>query len=238
MSYRLATCKTLFGHLLSDLAAESLDMGMERPDAYSYPRVNSSRYMNYRPRSSTLVWILITVNVAVFMMTTISPDIVSYLAVTKPIFNSRYWTIVTAMFVHANFSHIFGNMLTLYFFGTICLQLIGREWFFLIYLLGGIFGNIFYLLIGPMYSAVVGASGAIFALGGILAIMRPTLRVYMYFLVPMPIWLGIIIGFALTAFVAGVAWQAHLGGLVVGLIVGLFLKRKERRAWRPNHYER
>lgn len=237
MAYCLKTCNTSFVHLLSGSSTKALDIKMAHPDSHSCLRLNSSRYMNYRSRSSALVWILIAANFAVFMIATVRPDIVSHLAFTKPIFSSRYWTIVTAMFVHANFSHIFCNMFTLYFFGTICLQLIGRKWFLLIYILGGIVGNIFYLIIGPMYSAVVGASGAIFALGGILATMRPTLRVYLYFL-PMPMWLGIIIGFVLTAFVAGVAWQAHLGGLVVGLIAGLFLKRKERYVWRPNHYER
>ena len=192
--------------------------------------------MRYRYRSSAPVWILIAINVAVFIMTATKPDIVSYLAVTKPIFDSRYWTIVTAMFVHANFSHILLNMLTLYFFGTVCLQLIDRKWFLLVYFVGGIVGNALFLLVGPMYSAAVGASGAIFAIGGVLAMMRPTLRVYLYFLIPMPLWLGIIIGFVLTAFVAGVAWQAHLGGLALGLIVGFFLRRRERRAWRPSYY--
>jgi len=106
----------------------------------------------------------------------------------------------------------------------------------LVYFVGGIVGNVLFLLIGPTYSAAVGASGAIFALGGVLAMMRPTLRVYLYFLVPMPLWLGITIGFVLTAFVAGVAWQAHLGGLAVGLIVGFFLRKRGRKYWRPSYY--
>ena len=194
--------------------------------------------MRYRYRSSSLVWVLIAVNIAMFIATAIRPDIANYLAVTKPIFESRYWTIVTAMFVHANFTHILLNMITLYFFGTLCLQLMDRKWFLLVFFVGGIIGNLFFLLIAPMYSAAVGASGAIFALGGVLAMMRPTLRVYLFFLIPMPLWLGIIIGFVLTAFAAGIAWQAHLGGLIVGLIVGFFLRRRERRGWRPGYYRR
>ena len=189
-----------------------------------------------RYRNSALVWAIVAVNVAVFIMTTARPDIANYLAVTKPIYQGHYWTILTAMFVHADFSHILLNMLTLYFFGTLCLQLIDKKWFLLVYFVGGIVGNLLFLLIGPMYSAAVGASGAIFALGGVLAMMRPKLRVYLYFLIPMPLWLGIIIGFLLTAFVAGIAWQAHLGGLAVGLIVGFILRRRERRGANPGYY--
>jgi membrane associated rhomboid family serine protease len=141
------------------------------------------------------------------------------------------------MFVHANFLHIFFNMLTFYFFGTFCLQLIGTRRFLAVYFIGGIFGNILFLLIGPQYSVVVGASGAIFAIGGVLAIMRPTQRVYLYFVIPMPLWLVIILGFLITYFGAGVAWQAHLGGLIVGLIAGFFFRRRERQSLGPGYYQ-
>jgi len=192
--------------------------------------------MRYSYRSSAPVWTLIAINTFVFIITTISPDIGGFLALTKPIFGFNYWSILTAMFVHANFSHIFFNMLTLYFFGIFCLQLIDSKWFLVVYFIGGIFGNILFLLIGSAYSVVAGASGAIYAIGGVLVMMRPTLRVYLYFLVPMPLWVVIIIGFLLTAFSGGVAWQAHLGGLIVGLIAGFFLRRRERQSLGPGYY--
>jgi membrane associated rhomboid family serine protease len=140
------------------------------------------------------------------------------------------------MFVHAGFAHIFFNMLNLYFFGTLCLQLMRTKWFLLVYLIGGIVGNLIFLGIGPMYSAVLGASGAVFALGGALAMMRPNVRIYLYFFIPMPLWAAIVVGFVITALVAGIAWQAHLGGIIVGLIVGFVLRRRERRAWRAGNY--
>ncbi|MDD5511191.1 MAG: rhomboid family intramembrane serine protease [Dehalococcoidales bacterium] len=170
-------------------------------------------------------------------MTVVRPDIGSYLAMAKPIDNSSYWTIVSAMFVHAGFSHIFFNMLNLYFLGKLCLQLMDTKWFLLVYILGGIVGNLMFLLIGPMYTVVVGASGAVFALGGVLAMMRPKVRVALYFFIPMPLWVAIAIAFVITAFVTGIAWQAHLGGLIVGLIVGFVLKRKEQRMWRTGYYQ-
>lgn len=192
--------------------------------------------MRNQYRSSAPVWGLIAVNIALFIMTTIRPDIGIHLAMTKPIFDSHFWTVFSAMFVHAGFSHIFFNMLNLYFFGTVCLQLVETKWFYLVYFLGGIVGNLMFLAIGPMFSAVVGASGAVFALGGTLAMMRPKVKVALYFLIPMPLWVAIVIGFVITAFVAGVAWQAHLGGLIVGLTVGFFMRQRERGGWRTSHY--
>ena len=172
----------------------------------------------------------------IFIITSIRPDITNDLAVTKPILNSNYWAILTAMFVHANFLHIFGNMVTLNFFGIFCLQLIDEKWFWLVYFIGGIFGNVFYLLIGPTNSAVVGASGAIFAIGGIIAMMRPTQKVLLYFIIPMPLWVAIGIAFLLTVFIPGVAWQVHLGGLTAGLIAGFFFRQRERRRLPPAYY--
>jgi membrane associated rhomboid family serine protease len=82
----------------------------------------------------------------------------------------------------------------------------------------------------------VGASGAIFAIGGLIAMMRPTQKVYLYFFIPMPLWVVIALGFGLTVIIPGVAWQAHLGGLIVGLIAGFFLRQRERRGQRFEYY--
>jgi|SRR5208283_1657987 len=184
----------------------------------------------------TPIWALIFINTVIFILTSARPDIGNTLAMTKPITDSNYWTILTAIFVHANITHILFNMITLYFFGTFFLQLVNLKWFLVIYFVGGILGNLVFLLIGPNYSSVVGASGAIFAIGGALAIMRPNQRVYAYFLIPMPLWVAIFGSFVILVFIPGVAWQAHLGGLIVGLIAGWFLRQKERQRLKPGQY--
>jgi len=188
--------------------------------------------IRYSLRGSAVLWILIAVNVLVFIFTTVNPSSLNYLALTKPITAPYYWTFLTAMFVHANILHILTNMLTLYFFGVFCLRLIRADRFLAVYFVGGLAGNLLFFLIGPNNSAAVGASGAIFAIGGVLLAMRPTQRVYMYFLIPMPLWLAIIAGFLLTFFASGVAWQAHLGGLIVGALAGLFFRHQEIRRFR------
>jgi uncharacterized protein len=134
------------------------------------------------------------------------------------------------MFVHADFWHILFNMIALYFFGIFLLQLVGTARFLIVYLVGGIVGNLLFLLFAnygigaSRFDYVVGASGAIYALGGALAVIMPTLRVYVFGIIPMPLWVAIIIGFLII--IPSVAWQAHLGGLVIGLIAGYYFRRK------------
>lgn len=140
------------------------------------------------------------------------------------------WTIVTNLFVHADLWHLFANMLTLFFFGRFLSGLIGTRAFLTIYFFGGILGNIFVLLLTSHPDIpVVGASGAIFALGGTLAVLTPRLRVFIIPIpVPLPLWVAVIGGFVIMSFFPNVAWQGHLGGLIFGLIAGFVLRRRVR----------
>jgi len=120
-------------------------------------------------------------------------------------------------------------MLTLYFFGSYLSRLVGERNFLVVYFLGGILGNIFYLFIASPFSIAIGASGAVFAVGGALTVLRPKLTVFIIPIpVPIPLWIAVIGGFLILSFFPGVAWQAHLGGLVLGLAAGLFFKRQRR----------
>ena len=105
---------------------------------------------------------------------------------------------------------------------------IGDRKFLLMYFGGGILGSILYLLLGPSSIPAVGASGAIFALGGSLVMLRPQVRVLVLFIIPAPLWAAVIGGFLILSFFPNVAWQAHLGGLVFGLIAGYFFRKRER----------
>ena len=114
-------------------------------------------------------------------------------------------------------------------FGNYFSRLVGDGKFLIVYFGGGILGNILYILLGvPLYVAV-GASGAIFALGGALAVMRPGLKVFVFPIpVPLPLWTAVIGGFLILSFLPYIAWQAHLGGLGFGLIAGYFFRKRER----------
>ena len=174
------------------------------------------------------VLIIITINLLIFLITVIFSQLVYVLGLSPSIFLGSPWTLVTSMFVHAGFGHIFGNMLTLFFFGSYLTRLVGNNKFLFVYLAGGILGNLLYLLLAPPFSIAVGASGAVYAVAGVLAMMRPNLKVMLYFIIPMPLWVVVLVFFVIWSFIPGVAWQAHLGGLTLGLTAGYFFRKRER----------
>ena len=184
----------------------------------------------YRTYSLNALWFLIAANVLVFIVTVIRPDMLSFLGLLPyPYFSSQPWAIITHMFAHENFWHILCNMISLYFLGSFLIRLIGEEKFLIVYFLGGIIGGLFFVFLPPLPRIpipAVGASGAIFAFGGALVIMAPRLPVFMFFVpVPIPLWIAITV-FLLISFVPGIAWQAHLGGLLLGLGAGYHFKRR------------
>ncbi len=189
-------------------------------------------YRTSQGPKTTPIWGLIGLNFILFIVTLINQDVFSLLWFRPLTFLSRPWTILTSLFIHAGFWHIIANMFTLYFFGRQLARLVGRNSFLAVYFVGGIVGNILFMLLASPFIPLVGASGAVFALGGALAVMRPGLKVLVFPIpVPLPLW-GAIIGiFVVLSFVPSIAWQAHLGGLIVGLIAGYFFRMRERRLY-------
>ncbi len=186
-------------------------------------------YRNYRRSDLTPIWVLIGINVLLFIVTLIAPTVLLYLGLIPAIIGDRPWTIITSIFLHANIWHILFNMMTLYFFGRYLCVLLGEKKFLTVFLIGGILGNVLYLLLGPPYSIAIGASGAVFALGGVLAVMRPKIRVFVFPIpIPFPLWAAVIGGFLILIAFPNVAWQAHLGGLAFGLVIGYFFRKRER----------
>lgn len=186
------------------------------------------------------VWYLIIVNSIVFVFTffieLINPYFYNYtllplIALVPGEIFVHPWTLLTHMFVHAGIWHIFSNMLGLYFFGEFLHEIVGEKKFFFVYFAGGLFAGLFFTLFaytlipGLLFIEAVGASGAIYALGGTLAVLRPNARVMIFPLpIPIPLWLAVVIGLVLIA--PGVAWQAHLGGAIFGALMGLYFRQQ------------
>jgi len=130
------------------------------------------------------------------------------------------------MFLHGGFWHLFANIFILYFFGSSLSQFVGEKKFLLVYFIGGILGGLFYLLLGPINIPAVGASGAVFSVAGALMVLSPKSKIFIIpFPIPIPIWAWGILSFLIIA--PGIAWQAHLGGLIFGLIAGLLFRRRQ-----------
>ena len=186
-------------------------------------------YSYRRYQSSTAIWVLIVLNLLLFVLSIPFPGLIYLMGLQPASFLSAPWTIVTTMFMHSGFGHIFANMLTLFFFGAFLTRLIEEKRFLIVYFLGGIVGSLSFVWLAPPYSVAVGASGAIYAVGGVLTVLMPRLRVFVFPIpVPLPLWAVVIGGFVIVSFVPGIAWQAHLGGLVFGLLAGLYFRRRRR----------
>jgi membrane associated rhomboid family serine protease len=191
----------------------------------------------YRPVNLNVLWFLIALNVVIFVIEiaiggypiTVNNEVVLFLGLARVVLPQQPWTIITAIFVHGGFSHIIFNMISLYFLGSLFLRATGEKGFLAVFFLGGLAGNALYILLAPPNTIGIGASGAIFAIGGALAILIPRVPVYIFFIpIAMPLWIAILIFLLLSFFFAGIAWQAHLGGVLAGVIAGLILRRRGR----------
>ncbi len=148
------------------------------------------------------------------------------------------FTLVTSMFVHADWWHLIGNMLFLWVFADNIEATVGNLKFLLFYLFGGfvaVFSHIYFNL--GSETPMVGASGAISAVMGAYLVMFPTSRIKMLFLVfPFRITAWVFLGLWIvqqwsygTAAQAsqtggGVAWWAHIGGFAMGLAFGFLFR--------------
>ena len=152
-----------------------------------------------------------------------------YLAFT-PALATRYpWTIVTSIFLHADFSHLLFNMFALFLFGSALERRISHRLYVTLYILSGVVGNVgYYFTAGNPLIPVLGASGAIYGVVGALAVLEPFRVVYFYGMVPLPMiaaaamWaLADITGLFIPS---RVAHGVHLVGMLVGVVVGIYIR--------------
>lgn len=170
----------------------------DRLREYTQRRIERNSFLFFR-RFSITNWIIFT-NIAIFIILQIliaifgSDRVIPLVALqANSFFAGKLWTVLTSMFVHLEVWHLFANMVSLFFIGNFVEKLIGRKRILGLYLLSGIFAGLFYatlsyyfgnslfgakIFLSPDVSAV-GASGAIFSLLGLLAVLTPNSKVYM-----------------------------------------------------------
>ena len=138
------------------------------------------------------------------------------------VMKGRYWQLLTSMFVHVNFIHLFLNMLFILIFGFRAEEFFNDEEFFFIYFMSGLSGSLLTLLMHPL-TISAGASGAIFGIFGACVIyLRKRFGqsvtgalMYSFFLLMMTAGRGVNI-------------LAHFGGLVAGLMIGYALAKSRK----------
>ncbi len=141
------------------------------------------------------------------------------------------WRMLTAVFVHSQgfIFHILLNMYTLWIFGRILETMLGHWRFLALYLVAGFAGSLGVLFLSAPQTAVVGASGAIFGLLGAFLVIQRRMGADTRGLLVL-LGINLVIGFIPGV---NIAWQAHLGGLVGGALIGLILVNTRKRAQQP-----
>ncbi len=190
---------------------------------------------------------IVLVNAFMFLVRVAAPSFtIGFLALTPAYVLQMPWAFLSSMFVHDDFMHIFVNMFFgVMMFGSYLEQLIGRREFIRTYFLGGLAAGLLYVAVSLAFglpdprTPAIGASGAVYAIIGALVMLRPNMRIYLYFLFPIPLWMFASFYMLYSMFViplgatGGVAVTAHLGGLIFGLYMG---SRFKKRIAEPVYY--
>jgi membrane associated rhomboid family serine protease len=146
---------------------------------------------------------------------------------TEGVASGQWYRMVTSMFTHQEIWHIAFNMLSLWWLGGPLEAALGRARYLAVYFISGLAGSALAYLLSSPNTATLGASGAIFGLFGATAVLVRRLNYDMR-----PIIALLVINLIFTFGWGGISWQAHIGGLVAGVITGYGMVHapRERRA--------
>jgi membrane associated rhomboid family serine protease len=178
--------------------------------------------------------IILIICLAIFLLSFVAMQfVINYLALIPAFLSERPWTLVTYMFVHVTFDHLFWNMLFLFFFGIELERRLGEGRFLGLYLISGIVAALAQIIFSG-HGILLGASGALYGVMGCLAMIAPHIRILLFFAIPLRIPYAVVL-YALVDFLMmgsadNIAHAAHLAGLFVGLTFGYALRK------RPNLY--
>ena len=181
-------------------------------------------------------WILlVAVNIVVYLASTVFEDLVYYVSLVPAFVRYRhfYWQIFTYMFSHASFWHLFSNMFALFVFAPVIEHEIGSREFMLFYLLtgtlSGLAAYLTYRFTGNYSVVILGASGAVYALLYMFALLFPSAHLLLFGIIPISAPVLVVIYFVID-FVGqfmsdGTAHLVHLYGLLFAVLYGLIRMR-------------
>jgi membrane associated rhomboid family serine protease len=157
-------------------------------------------------------------------------------------------TLFTSMFLHGDFWHILFNMWSLLVFGDNIEHAFGKIGFLLLYIAGGVVATLVHVVFSlkgdSLLIPTIGASGAISAVMGVYMLLYPRSQVFVLaFWIPiaMPavVFMGIWFAMQILGIVGGgggIAWWAHIGGFLFGIIIGLVYKILVKKPFDPNDW--
>lgn len=203
------------------------------PDA-SRPRTLAGGPIAADP--SLVTKVLIGVNVALFLVqlsvgdsfthrfTLIGEAYDPLLGSVQGVAEGQWYRLLTAMFLHGGYLHALFNMLSLWWIGGPLEAALGRARFLALYFASGLAGSALTYLVAAPNQPSLGASGAIFGLFGATAVLMRRLKQNMR-----PVIGLLVLNLILTFGWSGIAWQAHVGGLVAGVVTGYAMVHAPRQ---------
>ena len=168
-------------------------------------------------------------------------DLLSF-SYTNFLDKNEWWTPVTAIFVHANLGHLLGNMLFLFLFGKALEHEIGPARLLLCFFTGGILSLLASYFIYPHSQAIVGASGAICTVIGLMMIFNPWKISFLLTFFPMPLGVAALTYLLMNFLLAynshrgqsssglHTAYELHILGFIIGILFGVLWNRD----WKKN----
>ncbi|OIK26004.1 rhomboid family intramembrane serine protease [Streptomyces malaysiense] len=206
-----------------------------RAMAAARPRTLAGGTMTADPRLLTKV--LIGINIAVFLVQLavgerftqrfelLGQAYTPLLPGVQGIAQGQYYRLLTAMFLHGGFTHLLFNMLSLWWIGGPLEAALGRARYLTLYAVSGLAGSALTYLLAAPNAPSLGASGAIFGLFGATGVLMRRLNYDMR-----PLFALLVINLIITFTPHfNIAWQAHVGGLVAGVVTGYAMVHAPRR---------
>lgn len=173
-----------------------------------------------------ITYILVTLNILVFVIMTLNggttniENLIRFGASYQPLILAGQWyRLLTPMFIHIGFEHLFLNMITLYFCGTFLEQIIGSWRFLIVYIIAGVGGNLLSASLAPNVVSA-GASTSIFGLFGTFVMIGLLFRQLPYFKnLGRQFGILIVLNLVFALFPgSGIDISGHIGGLITGFL--------------------
>ncbi|MER7696367.1 MULTISPECIES: rhomboid family intramembrane serine protease [unclassified Streptomyces] len=202
--------------------------------AAARPRTLAGGTVAADPRLVTKI--LLGVNLAVFLLVSIRPALVNDLTLlglawdpspppgsVEGVAEGQWYRLVTSMFLHQEVLHIGFNMLGLWWLGGQLEAALGRLRYSALYLLSGLAGSALTYLLAEPNQGSLGASGAVYGLFGGIAVLMRRMN---YDMRPVLVLLALNLVFTFTR--DGIAWEAHVGGLIAGVAIAVAMVHAPR----------
>ena len=184
--------------------------------------------------SKTNWLIIMCILASVFSWFFVNAQVMDYLAFSgENLQKGRMWTLVSSLFLHGDFTHLFGNMVFLYIFGNTIENELGDKWVLIPFFIGGVASFLLSTLFYDPTVPMIGASAAIFTLTAIVMLLKP-LQFSFYFLMPLGLVAIIYFSYNLLAVQMGMQGNVSYVGHIIGFSIGVPFGIASSKDWHKN----